>query len=59
LSSYLWFLSEGTIAELLKQRLGKTESYQENKWCPGAIFTTVYFLRNLQIGPISQSVTLQ
>ena len=25
---------------------------------PGAIFTTAHFLRNLQISPISQSVTL-
>jgi hypothetical protein len=26
---------------------------------PGAVFTTVYFLSNLQNGPISKSVTLQ
>ncbi len=25
---------------------------------PGAVFTTLYFLRNLQISPISQCVTL-
>jgi hypothetical protein len=34
-------------------------SYAKMKYCeyaPGAIFTTVYFLCNLQIGPISQSI---
>ncbi len=36
--------------------LDKAISYS---YRPGAIFTTVYFIRNLQIGPIGQSVTLQ
>ncbi len=28
-----------------------------NQYGPGAVFTTLYFLRNLQMGPACQSVT--